>query len=40
MADDQDPMAGMFPPADNPEYHRKKAEFEEKLGAAAVPSGD
>lgn len=35
MADDQDPMAGMFPPDDNPEYHRKKAEFEEKLGAAA-----
>jgi hypothetical protein len=37
MADeqDQDPMAGMFPPDDNPEYHRKKAEFEEAQGAKA-----
>ena len=33
--DDQDPMAGMFPPADNPEYHRRKAEFEEKQGLEA-----
>ena len=42
MADgeDQNPLEGMFPNADNPEYHKKKAEHEEKLsseaGAAAL----
>jgi hypothetical protein len=37
MADEQDrnPMDAMFPDGDNPEYHRKKAEHEEKLGSAA-----
>jgi hypothetical protein len=37
MADEQDqnPMDAMFPDGDNPEYHRKKAEHEEKQGAAA-----
>lgn len=33
--DDRDPMEGMFPPVDNPVYHKKKAEFEEQLGAEA-----
>ncbi len=32
---EQDPMAAMYPPADNPEYHRKRAEHEENLGAQA-----
>ena len=33
--DDGNPMNAMFPDADNPEYHRKKAEHEEAQGAAA-----
>ena len=35
MADEKNPMDAMFPDGDNPEYHRKKAEHEEKLGSAA-----
>jgi hypothetical protein len=37
MADEQDrnPMDAMFPDGDNPEYHRKKAEHEERLGSEA-----
>ncbi len=35
MADDQNPMDAMFPSGDNPEYHRKKGEHEENLGARA-----
>jgi hypothetical protein len=37
MADEQDknPMDAMMPSGDNPEYHRKKAEHEERQGASA-----
>ena len=37
MADEQDrnPMDAMFPDGDNPQYHVKKAEHEEKLGSKA-----
>jgi len=33
--DEQNPLSKMLPPADNPEYHRKKAEYEENLGSEA-----
>ncbi len=35
MAEDRNPMDAMFPDGDNPEYHRQKAENEEKLGTEA-----
>jgi hypothetical protein len=35
MAEEKNPMDAMFPDGDNPEYHRKKAEYEEQKGAAA-----
>ncbi len=33
--DDQNPLSQMLPPADNPEYHKRKAEHEENLGSEA-----
>jgi len=34
--DEKNPLDGMLPNADNPEYHRKKAEHQEKLGSSAA----
>lgn len=36
MADDQNPLDNMFPSADNPEYHRRKAEHQEKKSSSAA----
>jgi len=36
MTDERNPLDGIFPSADNPEYHRKKAEHDEKIASAAT----
>jgi len=36
MTDEKNPLDGIFPPDDNPEYHRKKAEHDEKISSDAA----